>query len=198
MNDNSYTPDEQQQWNGAQYQGNPYDGQPYGQDPVYQQPQPRQQPSLGANVLSAVVFFFTSLINILFICPFGFWAAAVNRLAADRTHYSIDVIKSTSRWPYLTFCKKVFFEFAIDGLTFVSWFVGIIAAFVVLITGFAGGLKIASFLPFFLVLIGSYYSPLALALLRDLVVLLLLPFSKFLSWVSKPAQHLDIDMTKKS
>lgn len=154
-------------------------------------------PNLAGNVMSAIVYFFTSLVYILFVCPFTFWGAAVTRLANDRDNRRIDTIKCSSRWPYLSFCKRVFFEFAIDGLTFVSWPVGVVAAFVVLITGFAGGLRMASFVPFFGMLVGTYYLPLALALLRDLVTLLLLPFSKFLSWVSKPAQHLDIDMTKK-
>ncbi len=185
MDQNPYSETPHSQWNSAP-----------GTQPPFIQPPVGSEPNFGSNVVAALLYFLTSLVYVLFVCPFSFWVAAVNRLATERANCRIDVIRNSSRWPYLSFCKRVFFEFAIDGFTFVGWFAGIIVAFIALISGFAGGLGMASFVPCFGILVGSYYLPVALALLRDLVMLLLLPFGKFLSWVSKPAQHLDIDMNK--
>lgn len=158
----------------------------YGQQSPYQQ--------LGTNIVSALVYFFKSLVYILFICPFEFWAAAANRLAGDHNACSLDILKYTSRWPYLSFCKKVIFEFLIDGAIFISYFVGVIAAIIALIVGLSNESTGAAFIAFFGVLISTYYSPLFISFIRDCLTLILLPFHKFLSWVSKPAQQLDIDM----
>lgn len=159
----------------------------YGQQSPYQQ--------LGTNIVSALVYFFKSLVYILFVCPFGFWAAAANRLANDNKSCSLDILKYTSRWPYLSFCKKVIFGFLIDGAIFISYFVGTIVALGALIYGliktdYPG----ITFLTFLGSLVFTYYLPLIISFFRDLLTIFLLPFNKFLSWVSKPAQQLDIDM----
>lgn len=159
----------------------------YGQQSPYQQ--------LGANIVSALVYFFKSLVYILFICPFEFWAAATNRLASDHKACSLDILKYTSRWPYLSFCKKVIFEFLIDGAIFISYFAGTIIAFGALVYGLVKfDYPGQTFLLFLGILILTYYSPLGISFFRDLLTLFLLPFYKFLSWVAKPAQQLDIDM----
>lgn len=152
--------------------------------------------NLSENIVSALIYFFKSLVYILFICPFEFWAAATNRLANDRKNCRLDILKNTSRWPYLSFCKKVIFEFSIDGFIFISYFLGALAALIALIYCTVEGQFLWGLGAFFLVLIGTYYSPLGFSLFRDLLTLSLLPFYKFISWVSKPAQQLDIDMRK--
>ena len=159
----------------------------YGQQSPYQQ--------LSQNIVPALVYFFKSLVYILFICPFEFWAAATNRLATGYKNCSLDILKNTSRWPYLSFCKKVIFEFLIDGTIFISYFIGVLAAIGTLIYLMASTKLVgAAFLAFFSILLCTYYAPLGISFFRDLLTLCLLPFNKYLSWVSKPAQQLDIDM----
>jgi hypothetical protein len=55
----------------------------------------------------------------------------------------------------------------------------------------------AGFGGFLLILIGSYYAPLGLSLLRDIVQLSILPLKKFLSWAKKPAQYMDLKIENK-
>lgn len=144
------------------------------------------EPVFGKMVGSALAYFFAMLAFILFVCPFSFWKSATMRLYRECKRKTLMNFTGTSRWPFLTFLKKIFFEFLIDGIMFISYFVGVIIVFVILIKG--GG-----FIGFLGALIVTYYSPLGLSLIRDVVLLLLLPLRKFLSWVSKPAQQIDVD-----
>lgn len=142
-------------------------------------------PNMSKAVGSALAYFFSMLAFILFICPYSFWKGATLRLYKACKNKSLKTFIQSSRWPFLSYCKKIFFEFIIDGMMFISYFVGVIVSLVALFQGAGGG--------FFLILIGTYYSPLVFSLIRDFFVLLLLPFQKFLSWVSKPAQQIDVD-----
>lgn len=155
------------------------------------EPRPgNNDPELGKIIGSALAYFFSMLAFILFVCPFAFWKGAAYRLYRECKNKSLKTMVSTSRWPFFTFLKKIFFEFLIDGMMFILYFIGIIVAFVVLFKG--GG-----FGGFLITLVCTYYSPMALSWIRDLFVLLLLPFQKFLSWVSKPAQQIDVDFHNK-
>lgn len=146
-------------------------------------------PSFGTMIGSALAYFFSMLAFLLFICPFSFWEGAAYRLYTECKKKSLKTMVASSRWPFLSFLKKIFFEFFIDGMMFILYFLGIIVAIVVLFQdGFAA---------FIGALIATYYSPMGLAWVRDLFVLLLLPFQKFLSWVSKPAQQIDVDFHNK-
>lgn len=145
-----------------------------------------QSTNFGTVIGSALAYFFSMLAFILFVCPFSFWKAAALRLHSECKKKTLFKFVETSRWPFLSFMKKVFFEFFIDGTIFISYFIGAIAAFYVFFES-------KEFLGFLMVLIATYYSPLGLSIVRDLCTLMLLPFQKFLSWVSKPAQQLDVD-----
>lgn len=145
-------------------------------------------PNLGTVIGSALAYFFTMLAFILFVCPFSFWKGAALRLHNACKNKALKSFVHTSRWPFFSFLKKIFFEFVIDGMIFISYFIGVIFAFVELFTE-----KYAPFESFILILIGTYYFPLYVSWIRDLCVLILLPFQKFLSWVSKPAQQIDVD-----
>lgn len=141
---------------------------------------------LGTMIGSALAYFFSMLAFILFVCPFSFWKASTYRLYKECKSKSLFTFTQTSRWPFFSFLKKIFFEFFIDGFIFISYFIGVIVAIIALFNdaGFGG---------FIFILIGTYYSPLFLCWIRDIFVLLLLPFQKFLSWISKPAQQIDVD-----
>ncbi|MDE6652121.1 MAG: hypothetical protein K2K08_06910, partial [Paramuribaculum sp.] len=147
----------------------------------------------GKTIGSALAYFFSMLAFILFVCPFSFWKGAAVRLAKACQNKSLKTFVHTSRWPFFSFLKKMFFEFFIDGMIFISYFIGVLVAIIMFIIGckedgFGSGCTL-----FFGSLIGAYYSPLFLSWIRDLCVLFLLPFQKFLSWVAKPAQQIDVD-----
>lgn len=148
--------------------------------------------NLGSAIGSALAYFFSMLAFILFVCPFSFWKGAVYRLQRECRNKSLKTFVHTSRWPFLSFLKKIFFEFLIDGMIFISYFLGVIIAIIALFA--ADG---ARFLTFLIVLVATYYSPLIFSWCRDIMVLCLLPFQKFLSWVSKPAQQIDVDFHNK-
>ena len=143
-------------------------------------------PNMGQAIGSALAYFFSMLAFILFICPFSFWKGATLRLAKECQNKSLKTFVHTSRWPFFSFIKKVIFEFFFDGFIFITYFFGVIGAF---ITWIASG----EFWVFFLILGSSYYAPVVISWLRDLFVFALLPLEKFLSWVSKPAQQIDVD-----
>lgn len=142
-------------------------------------------PQFGTALGSAFAYFFSMLAFLLFICPFAFWKGATLRLYKECKNKSLKNFIQSSRWPFLSFCKKVFFEFFIDGTIFISYFIGALIAIYCLFDSGAGA--------FLAILVGTYYSPLFLSWIRDICVLLILPFQKFLSWVSKPAQQIDVD-----
>lgn len=144
-------------------------------------------PGFGNIIVSALVHFLHMLAFVLFICPFSFWKGATIRLYRERQSKHLTSFTSNSRWPFLSFIKILFFGFLIDGSIFFSYILGILVAFVVLFNG--GG-----FIGFIGALIIFYYAPVGLSLFRDLCTLFILQFQKFLSWLSKPAQQLDLDI----
>lgn len=148
------------------------------------------QPSFGQLLVNALVQFFYMIAFILFLCPFGFWKNACIKLDEARKNKAWNFGNSKSHWPFLSFLKAILFNFIFDGLIFISYFVGIIMAFKALFSG--GG-----FWGFLLTLIISYYAPMAIAPLRDIVYLLILPITKLIKWCSRPPQYLEIDMTEK-
>lgn len=148
-----------------------------------------QNDDLGRKIVQALIQFFYMLVFILFLCPFNFWKKSVLRLDEARNNGAWDFAESGSRWPYLSFLKAVLLNFLFDGLIFISYFLGVIIAFVMLFQ--------AGFGAFIGTLIATYYSPMIISPSRDLFVIIIMPFQKFLSWCARPAQYLEIDMNKK-
>lgn len=156
-----------------------------------------EQKSFKDVVIGAFIYFLHMLCFLVILCPFGFWKGATERLAKLHDDRSIQTFIGQSRWPFFTFIRKIFFEYIIDGSIFISYPLGILAAFVVwLVLTFQGQFG-SGFMLFVAILIGTYYYPLGLSVVRDFVTLLLLPFRKFVNWCVKPANYLEIDMNKK-
>lgn len=147
-------------------------------------------------VIGAFLYFLHMLIFVVILCPFGFWKGATERLAKLRDDRSIQTFIGKSRWPFFTFIKKIFFEYIVDGSIFISYPLGILCAFVVwLVLTFQGQFG-SGFMLWVAILIGAYYYPLYMSVVRDIVTLLLLPFQKFVRWCAKEPQYLDLHMTK--
>lgn len=148
-----------------------------------------QKDDFGQKFVRALIQFFYMLAFILFLCPFNFWKKSLLRLDAARSRGAWDFAKSGSRWPFLSFCKAILLDFLFDGIIFIAYPLMVLVAIYML---FAEG-----FGAFISCLVAGYYSPMFISPLRDFFVIIIMPFSKFLSWCARPAQYLEIDMNKK-
>lgn len=147
-------------------------------------PEQPQQDSQFANIVPALIQFFTTIGYFLFAVPFALWMRAVNNLAAQRKTGSLRIGTIKSPWPLFTFLKRLCIEFGCDAMAFIMYPLGIIAAIVVMISdSFGSGI---------IVLVASYYSPIIFAGARDTMILMLLPIRKLLDFFRRPAQTLDV------
>jgi len=144
------------------------------------------QEKFGAALLQVLYKLF---VYFLFIVPFDLWVRAMNNLAKQKESGSLSINSINSAWSFLSFLKRFFFEFLFDAFIFLSYFIGIIAALFMLYSQgfqvFAGALVI------------TYYVPVILSFYKDIFIILLLPFAKFISWASKPAQYMDLEIKNK-
>jgi hypothetical protein len=114
----------------------------------------------------------------------------VNRLADQKESGTLSLTKSNSPWPFLSFMKAFLLEFLFDAMIMLSYVIGPLAAIFMLVSG-------AGFGGFIMVLVSAYYFPVMFTILRDLFALMILPFRKFISWVKKPAQYMDLKIENK-
>lgn len=137
-----------------------------------------------SQLADAALHFLYRIVYFLFIMPFDLWRKAVARLSKQRQEKSLDITKIETQWPFLSFIKRFTLDFFIDGLIFIVPLIMVIILIFGCMDDFLMG--IFSF-------IGSYFVlPIGFSLMRDFMTLAILPFRKFLSWVSKPAQYVDI------
>ncbi len=146
--------------------------------------------TLSKQAVSALIhFLYNFFVYFIFIVPFDLWRKATTRLANQRENGGLDLSKNTSKWPFLSFLNTFILDFLIDGFIFMVYVLALPVAIIVMISGGFGG--------FISTLLAAYFAPVGMSLLRDFLQLLVLPFNKFLSWASKPAQHLDLDIKNK-
>ena len=137
-----------------------------------------------SQLADAALHFLYRIVYFLFIMPFDLWRKAVARLSKQRQEKSLDITKIETQWPFLSFIKRFTLDFFIDGLIFIVPLIMIIILIVGCMDDFLMGM---------LSFVGSYFVlPIGFSLTRDFVTLTIMPFKKFLSWVSKPAQYVDI------
>lgn len=142
-------------------------------------------------IVNALIhFLYTYFVYFIFIVPFELWKKATIRMSEQRANKSLSISKMTSDWPFLSFLKRFILDFLIDGLIFMSY---ILAIFV----GVAAWLVSGEILALPAAIVYLFFTPLWLSLVRDIIQLLILPFKKFLSWVSKPAQYMDLEIKNK-
>ena len=150
-------------------------------------------------VISAFTHILYQLIYYVFILPFEVWSKAIKRLAAQRENKALKFSEIKSQWPMFTFLKRWCIDFLFDMLIAIAWILAlycIIDNFDFFVKfpfkdSFGTGMK-----SLFTVLYLGYSSVIVIHLLRDLFILLLKPISKFLGWLNKPAQHLDLTIDK--
>lgn len=146
---------------------------------------------LKENILPAFLHVLYNLfVYYLFVLPFHLWVNAVNRLAEQQKSGSLKLTSSTSQWPFLSFLKVFLLEFQFDAIIFLCYVIGPLFAIFMLIQG-------AGFTGFLGALVMAYYYPVLITVMRDFTTIAVLPFKKFLSWVKKPAQHMDLTIENK-
>lgn len=150
-----------------------------------------EQKKLTEQIVSALLhFLYNFFIYFIFIVPFDLWRKATIRLANQKENGGLNISKITSLWPFLSFLKSFLLDFLIDGIIFILYVLGIIIGIVMWVQS-------GEFMSFVGAIVGVYFSPIGLSLLRDLLQLLVLPFRKFLNWVYKPAQYMDLEIKNK-
>lgn len=151
-----------------------------------------EEKNIKDQISSALVHFsYNFFIYFIFIVPFDLWKKATIRLANQKEKGAMNILKSSSAWPFLSFLKAFFLEFLIDGFIFMSYIVGLL---ITLYTWYSTNFEIEGLIyPAATV----YFFPVILSLYRDLLQLSLLPIKKFLDWASKPAQYMDLEIKNK-
>jgi hypothetical protein len=146
--------------------------------------------TLKDHIINALIhFFYNFFVNFIFLTPFKLWVKATERLSYQRDEGGLEISKITGMWPFLSFLKRFILDFLIDGFIFITYFISPL----IFLYSLSQGEGMGSFA----ILIGGYYLPLLLSLYRDFIQLCILPFKKFLSWASKPAQYMDLEIKNK-
>ena len=135
-------------------------------------------------------FLYSFFIYFIFIIPFELWKKATLRLAAQKDEGVLNISKINSRWPFLSFLKTFTLDFLFDGIIFIAYIAGFIFAVTIWIID-------GVFSSFSYTMVLVYFSPIAFSLTRDIIQIAILPFKKFMSWVSKPAQFMDLEIKNK-
>ena len=140
--------------------------------------------------LGAAALQCLHILSALVVAPYKFWAKSVDRLCAMKQDSYLDIRKMDSELPVFAFVKR----WAIDALSafvsFLSYPVGIVVCVMSLVN--------SGFGDFAEDLLLFYILPLLVWLLVDILeILVVKPLAKFLSWVGKPAEHLDLTITNK-
>ncbi len=147
-------------------------------------------------LLDATMQVLLALLKIILL-PFNLWVKAIGNLAEQREKGLLDLNKITGPWPFFTFCKRLFIDVILDVVSFLSYPVGVLVAFVAFIVVLVDDVDFFEAIAAFSgSLVIAYLVPVYTALLNNLLKLMLLPFRKLVDWLKKPAQHLDINTTQ--
>ena len=165
---------------------------------------------LRIHFVPALLHALYSIVYFLFILPFDNWVQSVVKLSEQRKDRSLILSEIKSPWPFFAYLKRFVFNFGFDFLIFISYIIGAIVI-VVLPFWMTYDMWDYQYLDFgdkaksiLLATLGyalmAYYSPLYISWIRDLCQVIyqfvVYPLYKFLSWCRKPAQHLDLNITK--
>lgn len=140
----------------------------------------------------AAMHSLMTIVYWLFIVPFALWVKAIERLAIQRETGALSIEKSQSKWPFLSFLKVLCLEFSFDFNIFLVYPIGILVSFFGAIIVAINGGFLAGFGFGIAALIVAYYLPVGISIMRDFTQLFFLLVTKVVSWLRKPAQHLDL------
>lgn len=138
-------------------------------------------------LVNSILHCLLSILKFLFVLPFEIWTKSVLKMSEQRKNQTLSMSHINSLWPFLSYIKRFVFDFLFDALIVLSY---VLAVFVALYSWIDSG----EFIAFFITLITVYFVPLQIAITRDILQLVLIPIRKFLSWGSKPAQFMNLEV----
>ena len=146
------------------------------------------QKDFGQQLTSVIGYFFYRLVYFLFVLPFDLWKKAVMRLYNQRKRHMLDVYTINHEVPFFVWLKRFFFDFVLDGIAAMGWFIGALVAIILAI--------VTKDVEWLLLIFGVYYIPFAMALTRDsLTFSTILPIRWMLSFYRRPAKTYDFNHT---
>ncbi len=144
-------------------------------------------------VLDAILDSILKILEFIFVWPFSVWLKAVERINTVKRNDSLSLRNINNRWPMLTYLKRFFFEYLFDAVSVLSYIVGILVALFLFFKGISISFGVAAG-AFFGAIVLFYFFPVFNSILRDWLQLTFVgPIRKFVSWIDKPAQYLDIN-----
>ena len=153
--------------------------------------------NFGQLLVEALLYVLSGIGKILLL-PYTLWTRAIVRLSEQRENGYLCMSNITTKWPYLSFCKRLVIDFSFDALSFLSYPLGAIIAIAFLISDLAEYVPMGYsagdfFLEFVASLLVIYNIPAYMALSHDICELLLLPVRKMIDYFKKPAQQINVD-----
>lgn len=144
------------------------------------------QQDFGQQLAGVIGYFFYRLIYFLFVLPFDLWKKAVIRLNSQRKRHLLDVDKINHEIPFFVWLKRFVFDFVLDGIAVMGWFLGALFAIIVAI--------ITEEVVWLVLIFVVYYTPVAMAITRDnLIFTIVLPIRWLLSFYRRPAKTYDVN-----
>lgn len=152
-------------------------------------------------LLDALVQSLVQLLKFIFVLPFNLWMKSADELVKQKEKNLLDVRAVTGFWPLLTLIKRFCVDFFFYALSFLSYPVGMILSIYAFVDSSYNlyrwdvltALEVG-FEAYLGVLICTYYFPVIMSLTHDFFQLMILPVRKWISYFSKPAQQLDLDI----
>ena len=139
--------------------------------------------------------------------PLDLWMKAITRLSEQKKNGIMKLSDINSPWPYLSFTKRLCFDFALDAVAILSYPIGLVYVLYEYLKSifnaveydiFDGKLFLTMTVGLVILFITVYITPMIVAFVRDLLQFMLLPIYKLISWLRKPAQQLDIDLKNRA
>jgi hypothetical protein len=153
--------------------------------------------NFGTLIVDALLYVLSAIGRILLL-PYSLWTRAISRLAEQRQEGYLTMSNITSKWPFLSFCKRLIIDFTFDAVSFLSYPLGGIFAVAILSVDLArlvpeGYPADEIFLEFIGTLIAIYIYPVLMSVTHDFCELLMLPIRKAIDFFKKPAQQINVD-----
>jgi len=141
--------------------------------------------------------FLNRIVYLLFVLPYEIWCKSVANLAGRKNDKLQKADTIDTKWPFLTFLKRVFFDFWVDGIILILplYILGIYIYDMCELPSYT--FKVICLVTVFDLILPYIILPQLMRVVRDVVELCLIPFRKFLNWGSKPAQYVDVEVKQK-
>lgn len=136
-------------------------------------------------VAEAFLHTLFTIIKFVFSTPYKLWAKSAESLVEQKNQNALDLRAITGFWPFITYLKRLIFDFGFDAAIFLVYPFGLVAALIETV-------RSGQFEAFIVIVLACYFVPVGIAIVRDLCVVSLLPIRKLMDWFAKPAQWLEI------